>query len=175
MFLGQEIPIFKNWFLLHFTENYGMAFGLEFGGETGKLALSLFRIIAIIIFTYYLYKLIKQNGSKILIISISLILAGAIGNIIDSAFYGIIFNDSSSNHIAELFPKGGGYSSFLHGKVVDMLYFPLFEGYLPDWIPFWGGDFFVFFRPVFNIADASISIGVFMLFLSQTKIFKKNS
>ena len=147
--LGEQISIFGNWAFLHFTENNGMAFGWEFGGEFGKIFLSVFRIVAVIGIGWYLYDLAKNNAPKGLIISFSLVLAGAIGNIIDSAFYGIIFNESYGE-LAQIFPESGGYASFLHGKVVDMFYFPLLKGNFPDWIPIWGGEYFTFFRPVFN-------------------------
>ena len=173
MFLGQEFHVFGNWFIIHFTENYGMAFGLEFGGATGKLILSVFRIVLVGGIGWYLLHLIKQKAHQGAIISFALIFAGAIGNIIDSAFYGMIFSDSMMG-IARMFPAEGGYASFLHGRVVDMLYFPLIEGHFPQWFPIWGGEEFLFFRPVFNIADSSISIGVFLLLLFQKRFFPHN-
>jgi len=172
---GERDSIFGNWFYLNFTENEGMAFGMKLGGSFGKLFLSLFRIVAVIIIGWWLYKVVKQNGNTALVVCISLIMAGAIGNIIDSMFYGLIFNDPDgicANQVATLFPKGGGYAGFLHGKVVDMLYFPIIESRFPSWFPFYGGEEFVFFRPIFNIADSSITIGVFMLILFQRKLFK---
>lgn len=172
MTLGEEFRVF-DWFIIHFTENEGMAFGLTFGGEFGKLALSLFRLAAIIAIGWYLMDLVKKNMPFGLIFSITLIFAGAVGNLIDSAFYGLIFSHSSYHTVATLFPEGGGYSSFLHGKVVDMFYFPVIRGYYPVWVPFWGGNEFIFFRPVFNIADSSITIGVLMLILFQRKYFTK--
>ncbi|MGR6087640.1 MAG: lipoprotein signal peptidase [Arcticibacter sp.] len=172
MYLGQEYHIAGDWFIIHFTENNGMAFGLEFAGEYGKLFLSLFRIVAVFGIGWYLKQLVNEKAHPLLVASMSLILAGAIGNIIDSAFYGMIFS-SSDFRLAEFLPADGGYSSLLHGKVVDMFYFPIFKGFLPDWIPFWGGDYFIFFRPVFNIADASISIGVGLILVFQSVIFKK--
>lgn len=171
MTLGQSIPMIGNWFILHFTENYGMAFGLEFSGEHGKLILSLFRIVAVGFIGWYLYKLVLKDASRGLIACISLIFAGAMGNIIDSAFYGMIFSESYFNRVAEIFPEGGGYSSFLHGKVVDMFYFPVLQGTFPGWIPIWGGQDFIFFRPVFNIADATITTGVIVLFAFQKRFF----
>ncbi|MFM7054413.1 MAG: lipoprotein signal peptidase [Bacteroidota bacterium] len=172
MYLGQEYHIAGDWFIIHFTENNGMAFGLEFAGEFGKLFLSLFRIVAVFGIGWYLNRLVIEKAHPLLITSMSLILAGAIGNIIDSAFYGIIFS-ASDFRLAEFLPAEGGYSSLLHGKVVDMFYFPIFKGFLPDWVPFWGGDYFIFFRPVFNIADASISTGVGLILVFQSLIFKK--
>jgi signal peptidase II len=173
MMIGQEYQVLGNWFLLHFTENEGMAFGMQIGGEFGKLLLSIFRIIAVAAIGYYLYHLVKKKSHFGLIISITLILAGALGNIIDSAFYGMLFSQSSYHTVATFLPEGGGYSSFLHGKVVDMLYFPIIRGNFPDWFPIWGGQDFIFFRPVFNIADSCITIGVFLLLLCQRRFFKK--
>ena len=173
MSLGDEIVIFKNWFILHFVENNGMAFGFEFAGEYGKIFLSVFRILAVIAIGWYLSKLIKQKGIPFgFILSISLIFAGAIGNIIDSLFYGLIFNHSYGQ-VATLFPELGGYADFLHGRVVDMLYFPLFKGTYPEWLPFLGGNDFLFFRPVFNIADSSITIGIFSILIFYRKYFNK--
>ncbi len=175
MTLGQSIPVLGDWFILHFTENYGMAFGLEFSGEYGKLILSLFRIIAVIFIGWYIARLIKQNAHTGLIVCVSLIMAGAIGNIIDSSFYGLIFSESYFNKAAVFMPEGGGYGSFLHGKVVDMLYFPVIQGFFPEWMPWVGGQHFVFFRPVFNLADTSITIGVFALIIFQKRFFKKQA
>ncbi len=171
MYLSQEFPVFGNWFYIHFTENKGMAFGMEFGGDWGKLALSLFRIVAVLGIGYVLFKLPKtaHRGLKI---SGALIFAGAIGNILDSVFYGVLFSESF-NQIATFLPEGGGYASFLHGWVVDMFWFPLMEGNFPDWLPVWGGEHFLFFRPVFNIADASISVGIALLFIFNKRFFKK--
>ncbi|MGC6471021.1 MAG: lipoprotein signal peptidase [Flavobacteriales bacterium] len=168
MMLGQEYQIF-DWFIIHFTENKGMAFGLEFGGEIGKYFLSIFRIIAIIFIAVYLKKLATQAVKPGILLSIALILAGAIGNMIDSAFYGLIFSESYGQ-IATVFE--GGYAGFLQGKVVDMFYFPLINSHFPDWLPLIGGNHFIFFRPVFNIADASISIGVINILLFHRSFFK---
>jgi len=173
MTLGQEIHVAGNWFILHFTENEGMAFGITFGGATGKLILSIFRIIAVIIIGFYISRLYKKSSHPGLIISFSLIMAGALGNILDSAFYGLIFSQSSYHTVATLFPPEGGYAGFLHGKVVDMFYFPVIDTILPEWVPLRGGEQFIFFRPVFNIADASISTGVFLLLIFQKKFFAK--
>lgn len=175
--MDQSIPVFGNWFFIHFIENPGMAFGLEFGGEMGKLALSLFRIVAIVFIAVYLRKLIKESANRGLILCVSLVFAGATGNIIDSAFYGIIFSESPpfSPQTAIMFPTGGGYSSFLHGKVVDMLYFPLIDTTWPSWIPFVGGDRFQFFRPIFNVADSAISVGMATILIYQKRFFASHS
>ena len=176
MTLGEELPIIGNWFKLYFTENYGMAFGMQFGGEWGKLSLSIFRLLAILAIGVYLYIITKRkNKSTGLIISVSMILAGALGNIIDSAFYGMIFTQSTYHSVAEFASAGQGYAGFLHGKVVDMLYFPIISlsrAELPSWFPEFllGYDGrFVFFRPIFNLADSSITIGVFWLILFERK------
>ncbi len=171
MEISEEIPILGDWFIIHFTENNGMAFGMEFAGEYGKLFLSLFRIVAVSLIGWYLFSLPKKGASLGLMVSGSLIFAGAVGNIIDSAFYGMIFNDSYYQ-VATFLPQEGGYSSFLFGKVVDMLYFPLYEGFLPDWVPFWGNEYFIFFRPVFNIADSAITCGVVSLLLFHRNFFQ---
>jgi signal peptidase II len=149
-----------------------MAWGMEFGGVWGKLALSVFRIVAIIAIGFWLRNLIREKAATVAIVSISLIFAGALGNLIDSAFYGLLFSDSLGR-VAEFLPEGGGYAPFLQGSVVDMLYFPLIKGYLPDWVPFKGGDYFIFFRPIFNIADTAISIGVGLLLVFQKKAFQE--
>ena len=171
MYLGQEYQIF-DWFYIHFTENNGMAFGMEFGGDWGKLGLSLFRIVFVVFMASFLLKLIRKNADKVLIVSLSLVLAGAIGNIIDGTLYGILFSESY-RQLATFLPEAGGYAPLFFGKVVDMFYFPIFKCYLPEWIPFWGGDYFVFFRPVFNIADSAISIGVAIMVIFQKKVMKE--
>ena len=170
MFLGQEIPVIGNRVLIHFTENNGMAFGYEIGGEYGKLALSIFRIIAVIGIIWYIRHLILKEAPQGLVLSIALILAGAIGNIIDSTFYGVIFSESFMRP-AEVFPEEGGYATLLHGRVVDMLYFPVLQGHYPDWLPIWGGNRFIFFRPVFNIADTAITTGVAITLVFYRKFF----
>ena len=169
--LEESVKVF-DWFRIAFVENEGMAWGAKIPGQYGKLILTIFRLIAIVGIGYWLWDSIQKKQSKILIVSITFIFAGALGNIIDSVFYGILFNDSH-HQVATLFPEGGGYGTLFHGKVVDMLHFPLFEGFLPEWIPFWGGDYFTFFDPVFNIADMSISTGFGMLIAFHKKAFPK--
>jgi len=160
MQLHESIEITK-WFYLYFTENPGMAFGIE---VIGKLFLSVFRIIAVGFIGYYLFGLIKKDYSFRFIACIALVWAGAMGNIFDSIFYGVFF-DHSYGQVATFMPAGGGYETWLHGKVVDMFYFPIFETVLPSWVPIWGGQDFVFFRPIFNLADSAICVGVFILLL----------
>ena len=167
--LGEEYRVY-NWFIIHFTENNGMAFGMEFGGYTGKKLLTIFRIIVVGIGIKYIFNLTKAGFSNGASIALGFIFGGAIGNIIDSSFYGIIFNESYNN-VASFMPDTGGYSSLLHGKVVDMFYLPLMNSHFPNWLPIWGGEHFIFFRPVFNIADAGISIGIFMILLLYRKEF----
>ena len=165
MALYDSIEIAK-WFKIYFVENNGMAFGIE---AIGKIFLSIFRIIAVVFIGIYLTKIIKKNYKTGFIVCISMVLAGAFGNIIDSVFYGEIFSASYPGHVANLVPIGEGYSSWLHGKVVDMLYFPLIETTLPNWVPIWGGTEILFFRFIFNLADASISVGVALLLLFYRK------
>jgi len=172
MTLGEEFPVIGHWFIIHFVENNGMAFGFEFGGEYGKIFLSLFRVFAVFGIGWYILKLVKKDISMGFIACVSLIFAGAIGNIIDSAFYGLIFNESNGQ-VSTLFPVGGGYASFLHGRVVDMFYFPLISGVYPSWVPFAGGSDFQFFRPVFNVADSAISVGIFSIILFYRRQFNK--
>ncbi len=176
--LGESYEFF-DWFKIYFIENDGMAWGTKISDfvsfiddRTGKIALTLFRIIAIAGIGYWLHTAIKKHSSKILILAISLIFAGALGNIIDSSFYGLIFNDSY-HKVASFLPESGGYGPLLEGKVVDMLYFPLWQGNLPDWFPFSGGKNFVFFEPVFNVADVAISTGFIMLIVFNKKAFSK--
>tara|TARA_B100001057_G_scaffold215641_1_gene215877 strand:- start:1324 stop:1911 length:588 start_codon:yes stop_codon:yes gene_type:complete len=170
MFLGQEFKIF-DWFIIHFTENNGMAFGLEFGGDTGKIILSLFRIVVVLWGIYYVNELSKRALPNGVLVSLGLVIGGAIGNIIDGVFYGVLFNDSY-NQIAEFLPATGGYESLLKGRVVDMFYFPLINTHLPDWLPVFANKHFIFFRPVFNLADAGISVGMILLILFYRKHFR---
>lgn len=155
-----------SWFKIYFVENNGMAFGIE---VIGKLFLSLFRIIAVFFIGYYLCKLVKAEVKTGYIVCIAMILAGAVGNIIDSVFYGVFFSESFSGHVASFVPIGEGYSGWLHGKVVDMFYFPLIHGTYPSWFPVWGGNEFIFFSPIFNFADASISVGIILLLIFYRK------
>ena len=176
-----ELPLFDlGWFKLLFIEKKGMAWGatindfIPFISErNGKLFLTLFRMVAVTFIFYWLYNSIKQNANKLLVISLSLILAGAIGNIIDSVFYGYLFTNSYYN-IAQFSP-GNGYESFFYGHVVDMLQFPMFSWEWPHWIPYFGGESFTFFEPVFNIADSAISIGVGIMLVFNRKIYPENS
>ena len=170
MYLGEEYHVLGNWFNIHYTENNGMAYGMELGGDYGKLFLSLFRIVAVSGLCWYLYDIAKKKMHPGFIAAIALILAGALGNIIDSVFYGKFFTESSFE-LSKFLPHGGGYAGWLHGKVVDMLFFPLFTGHFPQWFPIWKGEEFIFFRYVFNIADASITIGVAMILLFQKRYF----
>jgi signal peptidase II len=173
MMIGQEYHLFGNWGLIHFIENNGMAFGMELGGKPGKLLLSMVRIAAIFAIGWYLTGLVKKKVNIGLILALSAIMAGAIGNLLDSAFYGIIFNESIMNP-SVLFPAGGGYSSFLHGRVVDMFYFPVIDTHWPAWVPFKGGESLIFFRPIFNIADSAITVGVLMIILFQKHFFSES-
>lgn len=169
-------PIYDlNKFKLMFYENAGAAWGAEIPGKYGKLILVVFRVFAVFGIGYWLWNSIKKNGHKILIISIALIFAGALGNIIDSIFYGVIFSGSYHGAVATAFPDGGGYAALGYGHVVDMLYFPLFEGTWPEWMPWLGGDTFSFFNAIFNIADSAITIGVALLILFSKKAFPDKS
>lgn len=173
MHLGEEISLIGDWCLLHFTENEGFAFGMQFGGDTGKIILSIFRIIASCGLLWFLIHLIKKGSRTSLVTCCSLIFVGALGNVIDSCFYGLIFNESLYN-VARLFPEGGGYAPFLQGRVVDMFYLPVIDTYWPDWMPIWGGKHFIFFNAIFNVADAAITIGAVWLIIDQIFLAPKD-
>lgn len=160
MHLGESFNVLGEWFRFHFVENPGMAFGISWGVGIGKIALSLFRLVAIVFLGIYLSGLIKRRVSYGLIVGFSLILAGAAGNLIDGMFYGLMFNESTYTTVAGVTSFGNGYAGFLQGRVVDMLYFPLFEGTFPTWFPIWSGEDFTFFSFIFNIADAAVFLGV---------------
>ena len=167
---GEEVVVF-DWFRIHFIENNGMAWGAELGGKTGKLFLTVFRLFAIVGIGYWLYTSVKKNAPTVLVVAISLIFAGAMGNIIDSVFYGVIF-DTPKNATATLFAEQP-YGKLLYGKVVDMLYFPIWSGNLPEWLPIWGGKPFTFFNAIFNVADTAISTAVGILIVFNKKAFPK--
>lgn len=182
--LNTSTPVFGDWFQLYFVENPGMAYGWKFGGNWGKMALTIFRLGAVVFGTWYLGKIIREKYHRSFIICAALIYAGALGNLIDSCFYGLIFDKGmlfdpmqneymSYSGLAKF--SSDGYAGFLHGNVVDMLYFPLIKGHFPDWFPIWGGDDFEFFRPIFNIADAAISTGVITILVFQKRFFKQRN
>ena len=178
-YLGEEHNVAGNWFRLHFVENEGLAWGWKLGGSGswGKVALTVFRLAAVIFGMYYINKIINKKHHRGFIICVGLIFAGAFGNLIDSLFYGMIFENSDPmlQNVAKFLPPGGGYANFLHGKVVDMLYFPMINTTYPGWVPWLGGKPFEFFSPVFNIADASISTGLIIILLFQKRFFKQHA
>lgn len=167
--LGEEVVVF-DWFRIHFIENEGMAWGVELPGNYGKLILTLFRIFAVGGIVYWLQESIKKKGKTSLIWAIALILSGALGNIIDSVFYGVVFDSSTHYQVATIFTEQP-YGTWFHGKVVDMFYFPIWKGNLPEWIPFVGGNHFTFFNAIFNVADVAISVGVGLILLFNRKVF----
>ena len=170
MTIGESIPVLGNWFQIFFIENPGMAFGMQFGGSFGKIALTLLRIALVTFLIIYVRRLLKRGETPTgVLIGISLVMVGALGNIVDSLFYGVIFGESSYGQVAEFFPEGGGYAPLFMGKVVDMLYFPIIDTTLPDWLPIWGGKDFLFFSPVFNFADTCISVGALYMIIFKWK------
>jgi signal peptidase II len=172
-YLNEHVNVIGEWFKLHFVENEGMAYGLSFGGETGKIILTLFRLAAVVFGVWYIWHIIQKKYHRGFIICVALIFSGALGNLIDSMFYGLIFEESiqGSLNVARMFPEKG-YAGFLHGKVVDMLYFPIVRNaHFPGWVPIWGGEEFEFFRPIFNLADMAISTGVIAMFVFQKRFF----
>lgn len=171
--IGESHNVIGQWFKLYFIENEGMAYGWKFGGQWGKILLTGFRMAAVVFGIFYIRDIIRKKMHPGFVICIALIFAGALGNLIDSMFYGLIFNYSSpaAGNIATLFPSHG-YAGFLHGNVVDMLYFPIIDSTFPSWVPIWGGEDFIFFSPIFNLADASISVGIIAILLFQKKFFK---
>jgi len=173
MTVDQHISVFGKWFYIRFIENPGAAYGFELGGDYGKLILSLFRIVAVVVIALYLRRLVKrQNVPAGVLVGLTMILVGAFGNIVDSSFYGMIFSESTMSQVATFVPWGEGYSTFLHGNVVDMLYFPIIQiDMMPDWMPFWGGKPFIFFSPIFNLADSYISVALIYLIIFQRKFF----
>ena len=174
MHIGEDIPLIGDWALLHFVENEGFAFGMAFGGTIGKLILSLFRLVASVALIWILTDRIGKGMRMSLMLCVTLITAGALGNLIDCCFYGLIFNESTYS-VAQMFPPEGGYAPFLLGRVVDMFYFPLFETTLPEWLPFWGGNRFVFFDAIFNIADAAITVGAFWFIIDLAFLAPKKT
>lgn len=180
MHLGESIPVIGQGFIIHFIENNGMAFGLEFGGQVGKIILTVFRLVAVGALIWYIGRMIKKEAPIGFILALGAITAGAAGNIFDSAFYGLIFSESTFHNpiiqdsgVAQLFPPDGGhYGHFLQGRVVDWLYFPMIRGHYPDWFPFKGGQSFIFFRPIFNLADSAITVGVAWVLLFQRKYLR---
>ena len=177
-YYGEAVHIFGfDWAQLKFVENEGMAFGFSYGGVTGKYVLSIFRVLMAGFLVYFLSQLIRSKEPKGFIASFSLIIAGAIGNILDSLYFGIIFGASNyhTRNVAEFLPEGGGYSGFLQGNVVDMFYFPMIKSHFPEYFPIWGGEYFEFFRPIFNVADAAISVGVVLILVFFRKYFTKKN
>lgn len=168
--LYQQIPILGNWGILHFIENNGMAFGMSLPGSWGKILLTSFRLLAVGGIIFYIRQLIRIKAHTGLILTLAMVMAGALGNIIDSVFYGMIFNESTPYQVATMFPEGGGYAPVFQGKVVDMFYFPMIKGNYPDW--FRDGASFIFFRPVFNIADSSITVAVAIILFNQKRFFR---
>ena len=172
MHIGEEIPLIGSWCVLHFVENEGFAFGMKLGGSAGKIFLTLFRLVASVALMWFLLHKMKQGIRKPLTVCLGLIIVGAVGNLIDSCFYGLIFNESYYN-VAQLFPPEGGYAPLLQGRVVDMFYFPIIDTVWPTWVPFVGGKRLEFFNAIFNVADSAITIGTIWLVVDQLFFAKK--
>ncbi|MBR5736293.1 MAG: lipoprotein signal peptidase [Bacteroidales bacterium] len=174
MTLGQSINVLGDWFQIYFVENIGMAFGMSFGGAVGKLLLTIFRIALGIAIFFYIKKLLTRDDVPAgVLYGLAAIMCGAIGNIFDSLFYGLIFSESGFTQVATMFPEGGGYAGLFFGKVVDMLYFPIIDTTLPDWFPIWGGQPFRFFSAIFNFADSCITVGAFYLIIFHWRFFAR--
>lgn len=172
MTMGESIHVFGDWFQIYFIENNGMAFGMQFGGHIGKYILSIFRVVLVVLILCYIRKLLKKPDTPIgVLIGLAAIMCGAFGNIIDSLFYGLLFSESTYTDVAQFLPAAGGYAGFLQGRVVDMLYFPLIDTDLPQWVPFWGGRHVIFFRPIFNFADSCITCGALYLLFFKWRFF----
>ncbi len=172
MTVGESIHVFGDWFQIYFIENNGMAFGMQFGGSVGKYVLSIFRVVLVVVILLYIKKLLKRKETPMgVLIGLAAIMCGAFGNIIDSLFYGLLFSESTYTQVAQFLPEAGGYAGFLQGKVVDMLYFPIIDTDLPQWVPFWGGNHVIFFRPIFNFADSCITCGAIYLLLFHWRFF----
>ena len=175
--LGEKVCLIGNWFCLYFVENAGMAYGMQWGGVIGKYILTIFRIVAAAVILWYIIKSFNKSHHKLFYYSLAFIFAGAVGNIIDSLFYGLIFSESGvfgfDTQPAHFVPFGQGYAPFMQGRVVDMLYFPIINTTLPEWLPIWGGKHFIFFQPIFNIADACITTGVLIMIFFYKKVFSQ--
>ena len=174
MSIGEHFNVIGNWFQIYFIENEGMAFGMKFGGQTGKFLLSLFRIVLFGALVYWINGLLKKKGTPTgVVVGLTLITAGALGNIIDCLFYGLLFSESTVMAVAEFLPQAGGYAPFFFGKVVDMFYFPIIDTTFPEWMPLIGGNTFRFFAPVFNFADSCVTCGAIYLIFFQWKYFAR--
>ena len=173
MSIGEHFNVIGNWFQIYFIENEGMAFGMKFGGQTGKLLLSIFRIVLFGALVYWIRSLLKKDTPAGVLVGLALITTGALGNIIDCMFYGILFGESTYTSVAQFLPEGGGYAPFFFGKVVDMFYFPIIDTTFPEWMPLIGGNPFRFFAPVFNFADSCVTCGALYLIFFQWRFFAR--
>lgn len=173
MSIGEHFNVIGNWFQIYFIENEGMAFGMKFGGQTGKLLLSIFRIVLFGALVYWIRLLLKKDTPAGVLVGLALITTGALGNIIDCMFYGILFGESTYTSVAQFLPEGGGYAPFFFGKVVDMFYFPIIDTTFPEWMPLIGGNPFRFFAPVFNFADSCVTCGALYLIFFQWRFFAR--